>query len=144
MSHKSTPREASIRELLVSKSLRVTEQRLVVLRQLASARKPLSHAELTAKLEGSGLDRATIYRNLLALTEAGLLVRTSLGDQIWRFELPRTEGADHGIHPHLVCTACGQVKCLDESTVTLHGEAARAAITEVQLRGRCSPCARGG
>lgn len=143
MAHKATDRETSLRQLLEQRGLRVTGQRMTVLRAIASARRPLSHADLTDQLADASLDRATIYRNLLALNEAGILVRTSLGDQIWRYELPRSDKSDHGIHPHLVCTDCGKVKCLDESTVSLHGEAARAAVTEVHLRGRCSLCARG-
>ncbi len=142
MAHQSADRETSLRRLLVERALRVTEQRMTVLRAIASLRRPVSHAELTEQLSDAPLDRATIYRNLVALAEAGILVRTSLGDQVWRYELPRSENADHGIHPHFVCTDCGKVRCLDERTVSLHGEAARAAVTEVQLRGRCSPCAR--
>jgi Fur family ferric uptake transcriptional regulator len=142
MAHKSADRETSLRRLLEERALRATDQRMTVLRAIASLRRPVSHAELTEQLSDAPLDRATIYRNLVALAKAGILVRTSLGDQVWRYELPRSEGADHGLHPHFVCTDCGQARCLEERTVTLHGEAARAAVTEVQLRGRCSPCAR--
>jgi Fur family ferric uptake transcriptional regulator len=142
MAHQTADRETSLRTLLEERGLRVTVQRMTVLRTLASARRPLSHGEVTDRLADADLDRVTVYRNLVALTEAGILVRTSLGDQVWRFELPRSDESAHGVHPHFVCTDCGTVKCLDEGTVTLHGEAARAAVTEVQLRGRCSLCAR--
>jgi len=117
MAHRSADRETSLRRPLVERALRVTEQRMTLL-------------------------RATDYRNLVALAEAGILVCTRLGDQLWRYELPRGGNADRGIHPHFVCTDRRRVRCLDERTVSLHGEAARAAVTEVQLRGRRSPCAR--
>lgn len=133
-------RDEDLRRLLVDRSIRVTEQRMVLLRELAKLRIPASHPELTGRLAGTALDRATIYRNLLSLTEAGILVRTQLGDAVWRFELPRNSSAEHGLHPHFVCTDCGRVACLPENTVTLRGEAARNEIAEVQLRGRCVAC----
>jgi len=59
-------RDEDLRALLASKSLRITEQRMELLRELAKLRLPVSHAELTERLAPSGLDRATVYRNLLA------------------------------------------------------------------------------
>ena len=133
-------REENLRELLTSRGIRVTEQRLVILRELAALRVPVSHPELTERLASDSLDRATIYRNLVALTEAGLLVRTQLGDNVWRYEMPSSPAASHGAHPHFVCTDCGDVSCLEEGDVQLSGRAAAATISEVQLRGRCGTC----
>lgn len=135
-------REDDVRQLLVESGLRVTEQRIQVLRELSRLRVPASHAELTERLAGVGLDRATIYRNLLSLTDAGLLVKTQLGDNVWRFELPRAASTEHGAHPHFVCNDCGSVACLPESAVTLRGDAVRNQVSEVQLRGRCAACVR--
>jgi Fur family transcriptional regulator, ferric uptake regulator len=130
-----------LRRLLVVKGIRVTEQRMAILRELSTLHLPTSHPELTERL-ASALDRATVYRNLVSLTEAGILVRTQLGDNVWRFELPQTPSLEHRLHPHFVCNDCGDVACLPESAVTLRGEAARNEIVEVQLRGRCSACVR--
>jgi Fur family ferric uptake transcriptional regulator len=138
-------RDDDLRELLASRGIRVTEQRMVILRELARLRVPTSHPELTERIAGEGLDRATIYRNLLSLTEAGLLVKTQLGDSVWRFELPQSsspqQGA-HGAHPHFVCSDCGTVACLPSSSVALRGLAARNQVADVQLRGRCVDCVR--
>lgn len=135
-------RDDDLRQLLVTRGIRVTEQRMVILRELAKLRIPTSHPELTERLSGSGLDRATIYRNLLSLTEAGLLVKTQLGDNVWRFELPQSTSPAHDEHPHFVCNDCGTVACLPAGSVTLRGEAARNQVAEVQLRGRCTGCVR--
>lgn len=135
-------RDDDLRQLLVEKGIRVTEQRMAILRELAKLRIPASHPELTERLAGDGLDRATIYRNLLSLTEAGLLVKTQLGDNVWRFELPNMKSTQHGTHPHFVCNDCGDVACLPESAVALRGEAIRNQVAEVQLRGRCVACVR--
>lgn len=138
---KASPRrEEEFRDLLISKGLRVTEQRLALLGEMARVKAPISHAELTERMEGAGLDRATVYRNLLALAESGVLVRAQLGDQVWRYELPRVTSSDHADHPHLVCEDCGNVRCLPAGTVKLSGEAAKNEISEVQLRGRCASC----
>ena len=135
-------RDDDLRAVLAQKGIRVTEQRLALLRELAKLRLPVSHAELTERLASSGLDRATVYRNLLALTEAGLLVRTQLGDNVWRFELPRGETGEHGAHAHFVCTDCGDVACLADDAVVLKGLSARSTVSEVQLRGSCGTCVR--
>jgi len=135
-------RDVDLTRLLMGKGIRVTDQRLVILRELARRRTPVSHPELTERLAGPTLDRATIYRNLQSLHEAGLLVRTQLGDNVWRFELPRGASFEHGRHPHFVCTSCGDVECLPENAVALRGHAMRAQVSEVQLRGRCGDCER--
>lgn len=136
----AAPREEQLRELLASHGLRVTEQRVALLRELGRVTSPISHPELTERMARSGLDRATVYRNLLTLAEAGVLIRAQLGDQVWRYELPRTLSSDHAHHPHLVCSECGTVRCLPAAAVKLRGEAARSEVAEVQLRGRCASC----
>jgi Fur family ferric uptake transcriptional regulator len=143
MAAKTRPlRDDDLRQLLIARGLRVTEQRLLLLRELARLRVPTSHPELTERLAGSSLDRATIYRNLLALTEAGLLVRTHLGDHVARYGLPHTRETEHGAHPHFVCTDCGDVACLPENAVAVRDDLARHEVAEVQLRGRCAVCVR--
>ena len=135
-------RDDDLRQLLVDRGIRVTEQRMTILRELAKLRLPTSHPELTERLSGSDLDRATVYRNLLSLTEAGLLVKTQLGDNVWRFELLQSGATEHREHPHFVCNDCGNIACLPANSVALRGQAARNQVAEVQLRGRCTDCAR--
>lgn len=110
----------------------------MVLRALSWSRAPVSFPELVGRL-ASELDRATVYRNLVSLTEAGILVRSQLGDGVSRYELPEGDEATHDRHPHLVCVDCGDVSCLPANAVSIRGEAA-ARVTEVQLRGHCAAC----
>jgi Fur family ferric uptake transcriptional regulator len=130
--------------LLKSAGLRTTRPRLRVLEKLAESTTPVSHGELVEELEHSGMDRTTVYRNLLDLTDAGLVRRSDLGDHVWRFEL--TRGADKPLeHPHFTCTDCGTVECLPEVTVQVaRGRRAPRSIAErkvqVQLRGLCDDC----
>lgn len=72
--------------------LRGTAPRIAVLRFLERATAPLSHGDIYQELAVRGFDRATIYRNLINLADAGLVSRTDLGDHIWRFELRREPG----------------------------------------------------
>lgn len=135
-------RETDFRRMLVDCGIRVTDQRLALLAEMSRLKTPTSHPELTLRMLNSCLDRATIYRNLLTLTEAGLLVRTQLGDNVWRYELPRVNSKPHSEHPHFVCTDCGDVACLPENAVQLRGASMRARVVEVQLRGLCPACDR--
>src|SRR5262245_1161177 len=108
---------------------------------------PLTHGDVCDRLEDAGFDRATVWRNLADLTEAGLVRRTDLGDHLWRFELAtKVEHPVPEAHPHFVCTECGNVACLPEGAVTLNPvKGAPRAIAdgavEVQVRGTCNACA---
>jgi Fur family ferric uptake transcriptional regulator len=138
--------------------LRCTAARLAVLQHLDSAPGPRSHAEVAEALADRGFDRATIYRNLVELTEAKLASRVELGDHVWRFEVKRPHTPGHGDeHPHFVCTTCGEVSCLDDVRVAITPKAAAAkgrkaksrtaargpaihSVTEILLKGRCGEC----
>ena len=140
-----SPEVEEIRELIRAKGLRSTWPRVAVLRELRRASAPLSHAEMAEKLAADGVDRATVYRNLVDLADVGLLARSDLGDHVWRFEL-KAEGSSHGSeHPHFVCTECGDVSCLPDAVIRVtagsgspHSVTARAV--EVQLKGLCDGC----
>lgn len=95
---------------------------------------------MSALLAEGGWDRATLYRNLVDMTEAGLLRRVDHGDHVWRFELVESE--HDGSHPHFLCTACGEILCLPEIEVPTSGLPRSIAGGEVviQLRGLCDDC----
>lgn len=139
----TTTRRDELREALRGAGLRATPSRVAVLRLLREAGQPLSHAEVIERLGEGEWDRATLYRNLADLTEAGLARRADLGDHVWRFEIT---SADHGgaTHPHFVCTSCGEVECLPEVKLDVRrGKAPRTLRTkkvEVQIRGLCDTC----
>ena len=141
-----TRKPGELKVLLRDAGLRATAARTAVFQCLIDAGGPLSHAEVCDRLADAGFDRATVYRNLADLTEAGLVRRTDLGDHLWRFELTTTiEHPADEVHPHFVCTACGTVACLPEGAVTLNAvkgapRALKAGTVEVQVRGTCNTC----
>lgn len=125
--------------------LRSTAPRIAVLKRLIVATTPVSHGELVDTLAEEGMDRTTVYRNLVDLTEAGLVQRTDLGDHVWRFELKRGDGESIR-HPHFTCTDCGVVSCLPEVTLSVKtGKGVPKSLSkqkvEIQLRGKCDDCA---
>lgn len=124
--------------------LRVTQARLSVLRCMHGRSAPVTHRDVCQALDSLGLNRATVYRVLLDLTEAGLLRRFDAGDHLWRFELIHGHAEDR--HPHLVCRVCGVVACLPQSSVRVDLELGGAELgmsdLDVQVRGVCARCAK--
>lgn len=136
----------SCREALRSAGLRVTPARVAVLSALRTASRPLSHADLCELLDESVWNRTTVWRNLSDLETAGLVRRTELGDRVWRFEdqAPSSDDAPH-LHPHFICTTCGEVQCLPEEAVTIPVKfkvprAVAERHVEIQVRGVCDKC----
>jgi Fur family ferric uptake transcriptional regulator len=142
------PKIKDLQLLLRSSGLRSTAPRVAVLEYVHAHAGPNSHAELFDALGDKGIDRATIYRILMDLSDVGILSRTDLGDHVWRFELRRGAGGlEHTEdHPHFVCVDCGEVSCLPGLSVRLEGATkAPRSVTKnkvaVQLKGRCDNCA---
>jgi len=138
---------AEIRAKIRASGLRSTAPRVAVLQYLQTATTPVSHAELFEVLADQGFDRATIYRNLVDLTEIGLLSRTDVGDHVWRFELKRENQRGHQTeHPHFMCTDCGEVECLPGVNIRISPTPGtpKSLTTKqvgVQLQGLCDRCA---
>ena len=123
--------------------LRATPARLATLRLLRDANSPMTHAEVAARLGEGGVDKATAFRNLNDMTNAGLLRRTELGDHVYRFEEIRRGKTGAELHPHFLCVNCGTVSCMDN--VKLTGRSIRESskvgeVAEILLRGRCNQC----
>ncbi len=135
-----------LRALVRSTGLRSTGPRVAVLQRLQQALTPMSHAEIAEALEPAGLDRATLYRNLIDLTDAGLLSRTDHGDHVWRFELRDQALGQTEKHPHFTCIDCGEVECLPDTSIEVSTprrspRALKKRHFEVQFTGRCDRCA---
>lgn len=125
--------------------LRSTGPRILVLRQLTGRASPVSHGELCEEMKRDGLDRATIYRNLTDLTDAGIVTRVDLGDHVWRFELRTRDEGHTSAHPHFVCSDCGSISCLTDSAVKIvRGKRAPRSLggkhVAVQITAKCDDC----
>ncbi len=99
------------RERLAAVGLRITANRLAVLRLVEKAPVAVSHADLEAVLP-QGFDRVTLYRTLDSFVEARLLSATVGADRVRRFSLLSGDPAGHHDHLHFHCDDCGRVFCL--------------------------------
>jgi Fur family ferric uptake transcriptional regulator len=133
-----------LRSAVRASGLRATPSRLAVLEIVRASAAPMSHGNVADRLQSHAWDRATIYRNLIDLAEAGLLRRTDVGDHVWRFEA--VSGEHDAAHPHFVCTECGTVECLPDLELAMPTKRARAPRAlkqrqvEVHVRGLCDAC----
>lgn len=134
------------RAALRDAGLRVTPARAAVLRVIRSADRPLSHADICELLAEDVWNRTTVWRNLSDLEGAGLVRRTELGDRLWRFEENTAASHDDGgVHPHFICTSCGDVSCLPDAMVRIPDgmvlpRSIRERAVEIQVRGVCDKC----
>jgi Fur family ferric uptake transcriptional regulator len=105
--------------------------------------------ELLADAGGSGLKQSSVYRNLAALEQAGVVRRLVTDEEFGRYELAEDL---IGHHHHLVCSRCGKMRDVDvpeelERTLerTLDRIAKRAGFARVSHRldllGLCADCA---
>ncbi len=137
-----------LKQTLRTAGLRATSARAAVLQCLIEASAPLTHADVCERVAAQGYDRATLYRNLMDLTDVGLAVRTDHGDHLWRFELvgKQAGGESHNeAHPHFVCSGCGEVRCLPEEAVDVKPvrglpRSLKQKNVEIQIRGLCNEC----
>ena len=137
-----TPLEIPIRQ----SGLRGTPARIAVFQELQRAASPLTHAELADKLVPLGFDKATIFRSLNDLAEAGLVARTELGDHVWRFEVRDPAHPEADQHPHFVWVECGSVTCLGDMEFTSASKRRATTIgriTEILIKGHCEACVAG-
>ena len=94
--------ESNILAVLEEFGSRMTWPRRQLAAMLARRRDSFSAEEIVAGMPALG--RATIYRTLRLLVEAGILCKTALPDGSPRYSL---DGAHH--HHHLVCVDCGRI-----------------------------------
>ncbi len=95
------------RKVLHAKSLRWTEEREAIVKAALAKEGHFEIQELVTALSDQGVEasRATVYRALPLLIEAGLIHPTVLSGKRHRYEA--TFGHQH--HDHLICSHCNKV-----------------------------------
>jgi len=103
----------------------------------------MSHSQLLKQLPEGRFDSATVYRNLMRLSEQGILSVVSRAGGMARYALASTSSQLHK-HAHFVCTECDTVTFLPEDALPVvpnngpWGVAIAAAT--LQLQGQCPDC----
>jgi len=144
----STDLDSTVEERLRGAGQRYTPQRRDLMHLLAQAASPVSIPQILA--DADELKQSSVYRNLAALEQAGVVRRVPTDEEYGRYELAE-ELIGH--HHHLVCSNCGAMRDVEvpldvETTLdeTLDRIAKRAGFARVEHRldlvGLCRECAR--
>ena len=108
-----SPRE-KFSQYLAERNLRRTPERFALLDKAITLKGHFGADVLYDLMEVSGyhVSRATIYSTLDLLVDCGLLTRHLFGSRKTSFEVAL------GSHYHLVCTACGKIREIEEEQLT--------------------------
>ncbi len=144
------PGEAAgrLKAFLRARGLRMTGEREALVRAALGRRRHFTLEELVEEAVGhdARASRATVYRGLPILIEAGILQPVLVSDEPRRFELAL--GRRH--HDHLLCRRCGRVvefrsgaiEELQLRVAARHGFRLTSHVHE--LVGDCAACRRAG
>ncbi|WP_316897504.1 Fur family transcriptional regulator [Pseudodesulfovibrio indicus] len=138
-----TPEPADIaRDFLERTGLEPTLNRILVWSAVASAKGPVTAAEVHAEATREHrLNRVTVYRILDLLAERGAVNRINAGERALRYCVG--DG-----HSHFHCTNCGEVRCIANETLHFDESAVVNALgftishIDLQLEGLCPKCSR--
>jgi Fur family ferric uptake transcriptional regulator len=95
------------RKYLERRGLKLTAERQALFEELFARHEHVEPDELLVRLRAKHkkISRATIYRTLDLLLDAGVVGRVRIGESGYRYE--RMRAGDH--HDHLICNECGRV-----------------------------------
>lgn len=98
--------ESELKRIIRSLNLKVTNQRMAILKTLHGGRRHITAQELYEKLNNSHpeIGFATVYRFLRTLTEGNFVTEVRMGGLPARYEL-----TPKGHHDHLTCVKCGKI-----------------------------------
>ncbi len=133
---------------LADHRLKMTRERRAVLEEMLEVRGHFDADQLLAifRRKGRPVSRATLYRTLSRLVEAGLVHKIEMERGQARYE--PMFGRHH--HDHMVCVACGRIIEFENRDIErLQEEVCRRKRFNMtghtpQIRGYCSDCDQAG
>lgn len=130
-------------KILEEAGVRVSAVRILVLRTLYAAKKPMSGMEIETALES--VDRSSISRTLSLFASHGVVHTVDDGSGSVKYELCRDHSANHthsDEHPHFHCEKCGTTICLENATIPQIElpEGFKAHSTNFVIKGICPKC----
>ena len=134
---------SKLRSMLRDRNLRVTGPRLAVLDVLYHRKGPMTHQEILNVLPEAISDKATVWRVLADLADAGSLFRMDLGDRVWRYELVGGCRSDQQNCSHFLCDDCAKVVCLPPLSEQLNQIIPKellGAELKIRIAGSCADC----
>jgi Fur family transcriptional regulator, ferric uptake regulator len=136
------------REFLSTKRKKFTREREIILEEVFSDHEHFDTDQLVLRLsgrnDGKQVSRATVYRTLGAMEQAGLLRKVARpnGREVWEHDYGYPQ------HDHMVCDKCGElfefhneeISSLIEKIASAQGFLKTSHRLEVY--GTCDPCRR--
>jgi len=137
------------REFLATRSQRLTQEREVVVREIFADHEHFESEQIVSRLtkprpNGLRVSRATVYRTLGALEEAGLIRKVARANDREVYE------HDYGYpqHDHLICDKCGTLVEFRNEEITkilervAGSQGFRMNGHRLEVSGICAECAR--
>lgn len=134
--------EERLQQFIRAKGLRNTPQRQAIVDAIFSTDEHFTAEDLWDRVrkKQSRSSRATVYRTISLLVEAGLLHEIDLGDDQKTYD---PNFVDSPAHNHLVCIDCGKVVEFEDSHIQLLNECTtrrlgyRPAKQTLKIEGCC-------
>ena len=128
---------------LKEKGLKATPKRLAIIDFFAEKNSVLTPEEVWVPLKKrfGQLGLPSVYRNLEALTECGILTRIHKFDNKRHYALCH-DHCSHSHHHHIVCNVCGKVGEFEDCHLESLNKIKGFKIVKhfVQLEGVCADC----
>lgn len=146
-----TYEQSGFKELLRKKGLKITNQRLIILKALEESKgQHLTTEEIynLVKAEYPEIGLATVYRALQVFSEQGMIDKINFDDGFVRYEMSKNndDGTHH--HHHLICLSCGIVFSFEDDLLEQLEDRIKQTMDfqvvdhEVKLYGYCRNCGR--
>ncbi|MCR5678839.1 MAG: transcriptional repressor [Prevotella sp.] len=131
---------------LADKGVKATANRILVYRALHDAHRPMSMADVEAKL--LSLDRSSIFRVLTLFLQHDVLHAFEDGRGVLHYEMCDSTGACNHTdsHLHFYCETCHQTFCLDQTLlpdIELPAGFSPHSVSFV-IKGTCPDCMNTG
>lgn len=141
------PEQDVVEERLRRNGFRWTNQRRLIVRTALSAHDHFTAEDLLERCRRADprVSRATVYRTLQVLADAGFVEGLDTGDGGRQYE----HVIGHGHHDHMLCTSCRRIFEFHDEELERRQEAAARRIGfrierhSLRIHGTCRDCARG-
>lgn len=134
-----------IENILNVKGVKLTTNRILVLKELLKASNPVNLADLEASL-GFSMDKASIFRVLELFAEKDVVHVIEDGSRSLKYELCHSE-TKHSIsdqHAHFYCEHCKETYCLETARVPMIDipDGFTPHSINYMIKGICPKCSR--
>jgi Fur family ferric uptake transcriptional regulator len=145
---KSISAVEKFREFLLTRGLRLTRERSVLVEEVFSSHEHFDTDQLVARLsnraDGRNVSRSTVYRRLQELVDAGMLRKVARhnGREVYEHDYGYPQ------HDHFICSKCGKLTEFHNTEISKTLE--RVAIEygfrisghRLEVYGLCDACSR--